>query len=259
MHFLDTLERRFGGLAIPGLIRYVVALNALVFLLIISNPSYADVLNLNRAAILNGEIWRLVSWIFVPNTTSFFWILFYLMFTWWCGDMLESAWGTFRLNVYYFTGMIVGTLAVFVFGGSGQNYFLNLSLLFALATIAPNQQVLFLIFPVKLKWVALLSFFLVCVLPLLSVRSGLGLIVFVAFLLFSFLNYILFFGPALIRNWKDNKKVQERRARFEMAKIPEEETLHKCFQCGRTEASHPNLDFRVASDGHEYCSDHLKR
>ena len=72
---IERLERSFSRYAIPGLIRYVVALNALVFILVTLEPNYAGVLELNRAGILRGEVWRLVSWIFLPTTQSFFWII----------------------------------------------------------------------------------------------------------------------------------------------------------------------------------------
>ncbi|MFA6271410.1 MAG: hypothetical protein WC657_09490 [Candidatus Paceibacterota bacterium] len=74
---IERLERHLARFAIPGLIRYVVALNALVFILVTLSPEYAQVLALDRAAIMHGEVWRLVSWIFLPQTQSFFWILFY--------------------------------------------------------------------------------------------------------------------------------------------------------------------------------------
>ncbi|MDB4802030.1 hypothetical protein OAG92_07255, partial [Akkermansiaceae bacterium] len=34
-------------------------------------------------------------------------------------------------------------------------------------------------------------------------------------------------------------------------------TLHRCVVCNRTELSDPQLDFRVAENGDEYCLDHL--
>jgi len=33
--------------------------------------------------------------------------------------------------------------------------------------------------------------------------------------------------------------------------------IHRCFVCGRTEKSHPSVDFRVGEDGNDYCSQHL--
>ncbi|HEY8902559.1 MAG TPA: rhomboid family intramembrane serine protease, partial [Chthoniobacterales bacterium] len=157
MSVLNTLEKRFGRFAIPGLIRYVVALNALVFLLNLVSPSYVYVLSLDPDAIAAGQVWRLVTWIFIPTTMSLLWIIFYLMFTWWMGDLLESTWGTFRLNLYYLVGYLGGTAAAMLFGASLGNIALNASLLFAIGTLAPNLEILlFGILPLRLKWVALI-------------------------------------------------------------------------------------------------------
>jgi hypothetical protein len=99
-----------------------------------------------------------VSWIFIPDTLSPIWVIFYLMVVWWTGDLLEGTWGAFRLNAYYFLGMFFCVASALIFGASGGNMFLNLSLFLAVATLAPNLEILFLlVIPLKLKWVALIS------------------------------------------------------------------------------------------------------
>ncbi len=254
MTILDHLERALARYAIPGLIRYVVALSALVFILVALNPGYAEMLTLDRSAILRGEVWRIVSWIFIPGTTSFFWIFFYLLFTWWVGDLLEQSWGTFRVNAYYFLGMFLCVASAFVFGASFGNVFLNLSLFFAVATLAPNLEILlFFVLPVKIKWVALFSLiFPGSVLLFGSLAERM-------IVLMCLGNYLLFFGPQFVRNRMDRKAVQDRRARFEAAKMPVTETLHRCEVCGVTEVSDPDADFRVVADGREYCTKHLPK
>jgi len=262
MTVLDRLERAFSRFAIPGLIRYVVALNTLVFLLMLSSPAYEQFLMLNRAAILHGEIWRLVSWIFLPEIqiTNYGMItfLFYLWFTWWIGDVLEATWGTFRLNAYFFLGMLFCIGSALFFGASrgnlplSQTFFLNLSLLLAVATMDPNLEIyLFGIIPLKIKWVALFSmlipayFFLLGSLPAkIIVVMCLG-------------NYLIFFGPAFFRGTLDRQKVRERRARFETARAPANDSLHRCEYCGITEITSPDAEFRVSANGHEYCVKHL--
>jgi len=254
MTILDRLERPLARFAVPGLIRYVVALNALVFLLVTAMPEYASMLALDRAAVLRGEIWRVVTWIFVPETTSFFWILFYLLFTFWIGDMLEAAWGTFRLNAYYFVGMALSIASALVFGASGGNFFLNLTVFFAVATIMPDLEILlFFVLPVKIKWVALFS----GLLPLLVLVTGsLSEKMMVVMCLG---NYFLFFGPAFFRSKAQGKANVARREKFLATKIPEGESLHRCAVCGITELTHPEAEFRVAADGEEYCTEHLPK
>jgi hypothetical protein len=266
MSLLDRLEHRYSRFAIPGLIRYVVALNALVYVLANLNPYIVAGLALWPARIMHGEVWRLVTYILIPQFGSFLlpsWLAaaFYLLFLWWVGNGLEHALGPFRLTLYYFTGMIGITVAAFIeaflSGGVGGGFsaaLLNSSLLFAFAHYYPDEVIFVMyIIPAKVKWLAWLG---------------------AAFLAFHFLdadwsyrvslvvalgNYFIFFGPEMYRGARTRHQVADRRRKFEASKAPVTETLHDCSVCHRTEVTHPELDFRVASDGHEYCRDHLPK
>jgi len=248
---LDWLERHLSRFAIPRLIRYVVALNALVFILLTLDPKYISALVLDRDAILQGQVWRLVSWIFIPDTLSPLWVIFYLMVVWWTGELLEGTWGTFRLNAYYFLGMFFCVASALIFGASGGNMFLNLSLFLAVATLAPNMEILFLlVIPLKLKWVALISLLW----PAYILVTGSLPVKMIVIMCLG--NYLIFFAPSLIKRSRQNRQTLQRRARFEGAK-DSSPTLHCCEACGITEATDPHADFRVASDGKEYCTRHL--
>lgn len=252
---LDHLDSRFGRYAIPGLIRYVVLFNALVYVLQLLAPGYLNLLQLDVAAVYSGEVWRLFTWIFVPRTTSTLWILFALLFLWFLGDLLEASWTAFRVNLFYLSGWFFCTVAALVLPGSnlepGANFFLNLTVLLAAATLQPNYQILFFfVIPLKLKWLAWISLLAPVLLFLGSSPAGQGAIA------MSLANYALFFGPAYFRERKTQHVVAARRARFEPAATADE-TLHRCVVCGRTEESAPDLEFRVARDGREYCSEHL--
>src|SRR5438093_4080826 len=115
MKWFAALEARFGHLAIPGLIRGIALLNALVFILYRTNPQMLQLINLDRQRVLSGEVWRLVTYIFIPQFGGFLpdtlAVLFYIMFLWVVGDGLEQAWGAFRLNLFYLIGMIGTTVA----------------------------------------------------------------------------------------------------------------------------------------------------
>lgn len=249
---MERLERSLSRFAVPGLIRYIVALNALVFILVTLDPGYVHFLELNPTAILRGEVWRVVSWIFLPETQSFFWIIFYLMFTWWLGDLLEASWGTFRMNAYYLLGMALCIGSALIFGASGGNLFLNLSLFLAVATLAPDLEILlFLVIPMKIKWVALFSL----IYPAYTLLFGplaekMGVIMCLG-------NYLIFFAPAYFQGTLASHKIRERRQRFEAAKLGADAVLHTCAVCGASESSHPDTEFRVSSDGNEYCTEHL--
>ena len=110
MKVIDTLERRFGRYAIPNLIRVIAAFNALVFILGQINPAFLGFLDLTRDGLARHEYWRLITYIFIPKTTSFLFIFFALSWLWMMGEGLERAWGAFRVNLFYLVGM-VGTTA----------------------------------------------------------------------------------------------------------------------------------------------------
>jgi len=79
MTWLDKLEKRIGFIAIPGLIRIVVAFNVLVYLLVQLNPDFRFVLALDPGRILHGEVWRLVTYIFLPQSFSLLGMLLLLI------------------------------------------------------------------------------------------------------------------------------------------------------------------------------------
>lgn len=263
MNFINKLEQRFGRYAIPGLVRQIVVLNALVYLLSLWSPAMLRFLDLDPAAILHGQVWRLVTYIFIPNYGSVFGalfgaqgqmldILFSLLFLWWIGEALEQTWGAFRLNLFYLVGMLGTTLAAFLFGADFSNGMLNLSLFFAFAWFYPEMQMLFIIFPVKVKWMA--WFFVATVAwQVVTLRS----FAYVMALAAALLNFLLFFGPEIFAKARNRQRVERRRSTFERASIPEEEPLHRCAVCHRTDISNPELEFRVAADGNDYCMEHL--
>lgn len=259
MSFLDRLEFRFGRYAIPGLIRYVVALNALVYILAKFNPDFLYLLILWPSKILHGQVWRLVTYIFIPQfgagiLPEWFNTAMYLLVLWWIGNGVEQALGPFKLNVYYFMGMAGVTIAAFFFGQGFSAMILNASLLFAFAQFYPDEVIFIMyILPAKVKWIA---WFTAALLLYHALDGGLE---YLASLVVAFANYGLFFGPEIYRNARTRQQVADRRRKFEASKAPEVETLHECAVCHRTEVSNPELDFRVSRDGLEYCREHLPK
>jgi hypothetical protein len=263
--FLAERLRRLGDhCAIPGIIRYVVLFNALVFILHLLAPGYLSVLELNPVAVLHGQIWRLLTWIFIPETLSPFWIFFALLFLLYLGDGLEVAVGGAKLTLFYASGVILCTTVSFLFGVFGDgvslgrgNTFLNLSLLLAFATVYPDFKVLvFFVLPVRISWLALFS-------AAIMILSSLGQpLVVGATLGAAFLNYLLFFHADLRGHFgtiKTAARLPSATRLRNRAATPSEESLHRCEQCGRTEITHPDLEFRVTSVGHEFCREHLPK
>jgi membrane associated rhomboid family serine protease len=254
MTWIDKLERRFGFLGIPGLTRVLAGFAAMVFALSYLLPGFTSMLDLDPARVRQGEVWRLVTYIFIPQTLSPWWILFALWFLWWIGEGLERAWGAFRLTLYVFIGMIGTTAAAFLFGSNFSNSLLLASLFFALATVYPDEVIyLLFILPVKIKWLALVSA------GFLLLEFFLNSIAYRAALVAALSNYLIFFGPEFIYRARHRHDVSVRRKRFESDLRDATEALHKCAVCGATELSKPDLDFRVARDGAEYCVDHLPK
>ena len=252
MTWLDKLERRIGWIAIPGLPRILVGFAALVFGLAWLLPGFISMLTLDPIKIRHGEVWRLVTYIFIPQTLSPLWFLFALWFLWWVGEGVERAWGPFRLTLYFLVGMIGTTAAAFFFGSNFSNSMLLMSLFLAFAHFYPEEIIYILfILPVRIKWLAwvagaflLLGFF---------VNSN----SYRASLVAALANYLIFFGHHFFSKAKHRHEVTTRRKRFEDQGRSETEPLHKCAVCGKTELTDPDLEFRVASNGEEYCMNHL--
>ena len=208
MKWLNKLEYKFGKRYIHGLMTIVVIGMAAVYILDMLAASagfnMSSLLSLDRAAILSGQVWRLITFIFVPTSNGPFWLLIACYFYYMIGKGLENTWGGFRLNVYYLTGMIGAIISCFVIG-YGVNVYLNLSLFLAFATVAPNTTfLLFFILPVKAKWMALAyAAFLVVQLIFAFIGNPVAGLISLVSLGFSLLNYFIFFGGTMFRNLKE--------------------------------------------------------
>jgi hypothetical protein len=258
MGWLNSLERRFGYLAIPGLVRFVAIFSGLAFLLYKVNPQYLELISLDPAAVARGQIWRLITYIFIPATMDLFrlpdWFnaAFYVLFLWWIGGGLEQAWGPFKLTLYFLIGVAGTTVAAFFFGAAFSNLMLTASLFFAFARFYPDVVIYFAyVIPLKIKWIAWFS----AVLLMFGFVTGTNS--YRIALIVALSNYLIFFGPELINEARHRRGVTKRRERFEVESRGDEEPLHRCAFCGATELTNPNLEFRVASNGEEYCMEHL--
>ena len=160
--FVDKLQRKLGRYAIPNLMLYIVAGMAVVFVVDtvvypVTGFSARSLFAFNRAAILRGQIWRLITFIFIPPSSSMLFIIFSLYFYWMIGTALQQQWGSFRFNLFYLCGVIGSVIAGCITGGATNTY-LNMSLFLAFALIYPDFQImLFFMIPLKVKWLALLD------------------------------------------------------------------------------------------------------
>jgi hypothetical protein len=190
MAWLDKMERRFGFLGIPGLPRILVAFAALVFGLSWALPGFTSVLVLDPEKIRHGEVWRLITYIFIPQTLSPIWVIFALWFLWWVGEGTERAMGAFQFTLYFVVGMIGTTIAAFFFGANFSNAMLMSSIFFAFARFYPEELIYILfILPVRIKWLA----WIYGALLILGFFSGSNS--YRAALIAAFANYLVFLVP----------------------------------------------------------------
>ena len=266
MSLIDKLDRKFHKYAIKNLMLHIVVLNMAVFLVDLFVPGVTELLYLDPGLVMKGEVWRLITYLFIPpmlGTSSIIWIVFVLSLYYSIGMGLEQEWGSFKFNVYYFVGMAGTTIAsflasYFVGGGIATATYLNLSLFFAFARIYPNYQIMIFFFiPVKVKYLALINWIFLGInllLPIVPIVSKVAIIV-------SILNYFLFFGKDIFLNSKNRGNSMYRKTKYKMSISPKKDSFHRCTVCGITEKENPQMEFRycLSCEGsYEYCMDHLK-
>ena len=155
------LERRLRRYTISNLIRYIVFGQAIVYALMLIMPSVGyrlySLITLTLSGLMRGQIWRVITFVFAPPSTSPIFIIFSLYFYYMIGMGLENRWGKVKFNLYYLVGMVAAVIACLI-TGSASNAYLNLSLFFAYAAMYPDEEVLlFMILPVKMKYLALID------------------------------------------------------------------------------------------------------
>jgi membrane associated rhomboid family serine protease len=155
---LARLERRLGKYAVAHFTLFIVGGMAVVFVLSMLKPSFITMLQLDLAKVKEGEVWRLFTYLFLPESKSPFWILIALYWVWMIGTNLENEWGAFKFNVYYLLGMVGTTIAAAITGNAVGNTWLNMSLFLAFATVFPNYEIfLFFVLRIKVKWLGILA------------------------------------------------------------------------------------------------------
>ncbi|MBB5353584.1 hypothetical protein HNR46_003845 [Haloferula luteola] len=262
MRWLDRLETRLHWLAFPGLFKWITLLGAIVFASQFANPHVGEWIAFDRQAILHGEWWRLVTFIFDPgfDFTAFGALFFYfaVRIAFMIDDHMQAIWPPARVTLYLLVSWISLALGLWFLpnqmmapGGAGR--FLYLSVFFAFATYFPKVQfLLFFMIPVEVR---ILAWFGFGALLLGTVMSPLTFP-----LLFGVtLPYLIWVAPSVIHRRKTLGQASTRRKNFQRASTPKEQAFHHCSVCGRTEHDDPALDFRTQEDGTEFCTDHLPK
>lgn len=252
MSLLDRLERRFRGTGIPNITLYLV-IGQIVFF-VAEQAGRLDILRvvLIPQLVIQGEWWRLVTFLFIPPAANlvfafFAWYLFYLM-----GSALEGHWGTFRYNLFLLIGYVLTVAASFLMrGGMATNVFIGGSVFLAFAFLYPDFVLyIFFILPVKIKWLALITWIGYGWQLLTGTWETRFLV------LASIGNFLLFFGRDILWRMKTGRRRMAAQAKGFSGK---KEAFHRCTVCGITDLTHPDMDFRYCPDcgGLGYCKDHI--
>ncbi|MGJ8677167.1 MAG: hypothetical protein ACSHX0_06600 [Akkermansiaceae bacterium] len=275
--FLNQLERRFGSWAIPGLMRYMAILYAGVYLLSAFFPYLGQMMDFDLEKIRNGELWRILTFVFAPSATSDFsaigllFSFFAMMLTFLFSDSLEQQWGIFRANLYAVVGYVITVLAALVLGFAFgyqpilPGIYLGMSVMFAFATYHPQFKLMIMfIIPVSIWVIASI----LGVMTMLGVLAGFvfGDVSGSVFTLLALSNYIalalsLRFSPERLQLAEFRRANQSRmklsKAKTSASASASAAAFHQCKTCGATDVTHPEYVFRVGADGEDYCTDHL--
>jgi hypothetical protein len=257
MSFLDRLDRKFGRFGVPNVTAGFIALQVITYVITYPKPEIKHALLLIPVLVSQGEVWRLFTFLAVPPITNpifafFFWYLFYIM-----GTALESQWGTFRYNVYLLIGYLATVIVSFLtpFAPS-SNAFLQGSVYLAFAFLYPDYQLyLFFILPVKIKWLALITwiyYFYVLVFGLWPEKL---------LVLSSICNFLIFFAGDIRQKISTGKRHMEFQAKQAASAHQESEPFHRCVVCGITDITNPDMDFRYCPECKEssgYCTEHIR-
>ncbi|MBP5184422.1 MAG: hypothetical protein J6113_04870 [Lachnospiraceae bacterium] len=293
MSKLNKIERKIGKYAIPHLMRYVLALYIIGMIVDMVNPAiYTSFLMLDIDKLLQGQVWRIVTFLIQPPDVSLLFLVFFLYLYYMIGEALEAAWGSFFFNLYFFAGVLFNILVVVgfyvatrVITGTGQSpmisvSYINQSLFLAFAALYPNTQLLLFFFiPVKIKWIGIADGILMGYGVIRNVILGFRAINFVdrvdnfakaIAVVVAMANFLIFFIMFKTKRFIPMGMARQRaqfrrnmeRAQREYGRAEGFTTIakHKCAICGRTEHDGDDIEFRYCSrcvGNYEYCLEHL--
>lgn len=284
---LDKLERKFGRFAIKGLMKYVIIVCMAGLVIDMINSSFYGMwLSLDISKILHGQVWRLVTFVIQsPGSPIFAVLLCYFYFI--IGTSLERLWGSFRINLFFFGGIVLTVIAAFLFYGATYLFFgygmscpasmedIGTSMFLAYALLFPNERFLLMfIIPVKAKYLAIadIAYYVWEIIAayviggpvygtcrLINVLVAMGNVI-----IFFFMTKRSQLSPKNIKRRMDFKRSYNagRTETVYDTVVDGKHRLarHKCAVCGRTELDDEHLEFRYCSKcngDYEYCSDHL--
>lgn len=280
MNWLDKLERKWGNKGLINITSYFLVAtlvgDVILYAANAGNTMAIMLYNLiafNPQAILHGQVWRLVTWLFMPSDALSFWSLLFMLCLFMLGKSLEQGLGTFKMNIYFLGGWLlntVGGMLIYVIFGVPAYitpYYMLFSLYLMLGLFMPDAEMrLYFVLPIKMKWLVIVyvigliyeiySYFRLGPLQGISMSAQ---------IIFAIINLLVFVYSCKSRlslrgRHKQQKRQRQYQHQFNTARPGANITHHKCAICGRTELDDPNLTFRYCSkcEGNkEYCQEHL--
>jgi hypothetical protein len=254
MKLLDTLDKKFGRFAVPNLTIYLIAGQSFFYLMFLTGKLERGANYLSADQLMQGKWWLLFLLPFDPPRQSLIFTLFAWYFFYMLGSTLEAHWGAFRYNVYLLLGCLMTVAASFLVPGYPvSNSFLAGSVFLAFAALFPDYQILlFFVLPVRIKWLALLTW-LGYAYQMVFGDWATRLMV-----LAATANFLVFFARDIATNARYGRRQIVKKAAGFTRK--ESDTRHRCTTCGITDLSHPEMDFRYCpqcNGQYCYCRDHV--
>jgi hypothetical protein len=269
--WLSRFERRLRPLAVQNITQLLILGQVSVFLTMLVDEDIGEFVALFPSKVWQGEVWRLVTFLFMPGIgnprsligfISFVISMLALNFT---GSAVESVWGSLRYNLFLLVGYLasIGTAVLFSIvleaDVPASNVYFYSSILLAFAWFFPNFEfALYFLFPVKVKWFALL---IVAGMLFQFVR---GLLTFMqggwldcTMIVAANLNLSLFIGRELSERLS---RSGNRLLRTVSETKRKNVARHTCIVCGATDLSNPERDFRYCPQCQgtpAYCNLHL--
>jgi hypothetical protein len=265
---LTRLDRRFGRYAPDNLILFIVGLTGILLLVAFAKPELLPLFWLDPAAVMRGEVWRVVTFLFAASVpiTSLFGLVWAFLGVWLIytmGTSLEAQWGALRFDLFFLLGGL-GTLAVGFLLGPVTGTWLAAAMFLAFAAEFPEFQILlFMILPIKVKWLGVLTAgTLVYSLFTGSFAERVAIAVAVA-------DLFIFCGATLkdrLRGVQSGVARSTRRTQVvDNGFGPAPRKTRVCAKCGKSNADDASLEFRVCDCEEkcggkltEYCIDHAK-
>ena len=286
MNQQNRLRRKLEKYAIPNLTLYLIICYGIGYLMQYLVPAGYQYLMLDPFLVLKGQVWRLVTWILIPpDSSNIFFVLITLYLYYSLGGLLERIWGTYKYNVYLFSGLLFTILGAFVlcgysvlmsaqptmytglyllnngsavYFGQFSTYYINMSIFLACSASIPDVQVLLMfLFPIKVKWLGIVYGIILLV---NCIQGGIATWIVVIFSLLNFLVFFLRSKGKMHLSVGQIKRQQEFHQKMRAAGQTKGITRHKCAICGRTELDGDDLEFRFCSKcngNYEYCQYHL--